>query len=76
MKQLFIFEIFKDHIESQVTDQESTIEMWNCSFDEKIDSALESHVTYSILKIRKLAETFKSKLKVSNIYFEFFKIFN
>ncbi|XP_051173432.1 girdin-like isoform X2 [Leptopilina boulardi] len=50
----------QDHIESQVTDQESTIEMWNCSFDEKIDSALESHVTYSILKIRKLAETFKN----------------
>ena len=59
--------MFKDRLESQVTDQESTIEMWNCSFDKKIDSAFESHVTTSILKIIKLTEGFKGKYLLMNM---------
>ncbi|XP_033209680.1 GRIP and coiled-coil domain-containing protein 2-like isoform X2 [Belonocnema kinseyi] len=53
----------QDRLESQVTDQESTIEVWNCSFDKKIDLAFESHVTTSIIKIRKLNEGLKGKIR-------------
>ena len=61
-----MFNIFKAQLDSHLTEQESIIEIWNCSFDKKIDLALESHVTTSVLKIRKLAEAFKGKYLINS----------